>query len=683
VGDRFELDDGWVDLARRRVVRDAAGPAELTWLEARLLRYLLDAAGRAVPRDELLQMVWDYSPKTVSRAVDKTVARLRPKLEVDPSHPVHLQTAFGEGYRLAPAEPGDPVAHGPLRAGRAAVEEALRSGRCVALAGTAGIGKSTLAAHLDGVVVDPRSDAVVFPDDGLVALDPCDGLDELLRPGVDAALARAPGLQVVWVARQPPADLPSVWLRPWPLADAADLVAARHPDRGRPWTEAVARRAGGVPGRLPVAAKLEHGASPSELTEAERAWVDILAGSVRGVAAVDVPPAARQRLVAAGAAVAPGGRLQAAPAPDRTPTPAARSRRWARVVDAVADPSWVVREQAEVVATAREALRDEAWDVAVPLVCAHVDAWSRDLRLTAEAVLEQLPEAHPQAARLWVRCRLPALQQRFGDDLADTLARWADTGPADVRCLAARRLGGLANGRGDDDEARRWLLQAHEAAPDAHLRIGGVLPLAAKVADVDPDRAAALLAAARTEAAALGLWPRVAQLVAVHAGIRDDQGASAEAVAAWDGIIGVLDRAGNDRVLHYYVARSLLASDAPAEAVAPWQAQAARRDNPHGQAFLTVAAAWAGAATPAHVAAHGVTFATELAVLDAAFTTWADGDDPAPQLRRGPVVSRQGVRAAAVLRSASPRDAAGLRAAFPAVPSAPLWRWWRRLSGEG
>lgn len=106
------LCDGTVDLATHLVVRDGR-EGSLTTLEARLLDYLVENAGRDVPRAELQERVWGYGPKVQTRAMDHTLARLRSKIEADPRSPRHLVTVHGVGYRFVHVEPkgGQPSIH--------------------------------------------------------------------------------------------------------------------------------------------------------------------------------------------------------------------------------------------------------------------------------------------------------------------------------------------------------------------------------------------------------------------------------------------------------------------------------------------------------------------------------------------------------------------------------------------
>lgn len=72
----------------------------LTLMEAKLLRYLIANAGRAVSRKTILEEVWDLQEDTDTRAIDNFIVRLRKYLEDAPNDPQILQTVRGIGYRF-------------------------------------------------------------------------------------------------------------------------------------------------------------------------------------------------------------------------------------------------------------------------------------------------------------------------------------------------------------------------------------------------------------------------------------------------------------------------------------------------------------------------------------------------------------------------------------------------------
>ena len=71
---------------------------ELTALEFRLLKELVDKRGRVLSRDQLLSDVWGYNAEVTSRTVDTHIKRLREKLG---SMGKYVQTIRGVGYKFS------------------------------------------------------------------------------------------------------------------------------------------------------------------------------------------------------------------------------------------------------------------------------------------------------------------------------------------------------------------------------------------------------------------------------------------------------------------------------------------------------------------------------------------------------------------------------------------------------
>jgi two-component system response regulator RegX3 len=67
--------------------------------EFELLHLLLANAGRVLPRDTLIDRVWGSDYVGDTKTLDVHVKRLRSKIEADPSHPVHIVTIRGLGYK--------------------------------------------------------------------------------------------------------------------------------------------------------------------------------------------------------------------------------------------------------------------------------------------------------------------------------------------------------------------------------------------------------------------------------------------------------------------------------------------------------------------------------------------------------------------------------------------------------
>jgi DNA-binding response OmpR family regulator len=102
-GDVFNFAGKSIDFAELEL-RSLGNTIHLTVMEAEFLRYLVQSAGRVVSRKSILEDVWGLHEDTDTRAIDNFVVRLRRYIEEDPSHPKHLQTVRGVGYRFV-AEP--------------------------------------------------------------------------------------------------------------------------------------------------------------------------------------------------------------------------------------------------------------------------------------------------------------------------------------------------------------------------------------------------------------------------------------------------------------------------------------------------------------------------------------------------------------------------------------------------
>jgi len=78
-------------------------PVQLTHVEFRLLETLLEADGRVLSRDQLLDAVWgEDQAEVLDRTIDVHVRRLRDKLGDDVDAPRWVATVRGSGYRSAP-----------------------------------------------------------------------------------------------------------------------------------------------------------------------------------------------------------------------------------------------------------------------------------------------------------------------------------------------------------------------------------------------------------------------------------------------------------------------------------------------------------------------------------------------------------------------------------------------------
>ena len=99
----YVLGDLVLDAARHQVTVNGRD-VPLSSLELRLLQVLLEADGRVLSRDRLLDALYGHAEGDVTdRAIDVYVKRLREKLGDDPDAPRYIATVRGAGYRAAGA----------------------------------------------------------------------------------------------------------------------------------------------------------------------------------------------------------------------------------------------------------------------------------------------------------------------------------------------------------------------------------------------------------------------------------------------------------------------------------------------------------------------------------------------------------------------------------------------------
>jgi DNA-binding response OmpR family regulator len=95
----FAFGDVVVDF-KKAELRKRGVAVEITARELKLLQYFLAHRGEVVPRERLLDRVWDYDDVPLTRTVDMHVAKLRKKIEDDPADPKFLVTVHRMGYKF-------------------------------------------------------------------------------------------------------------------------------------------------------------------------------------------------------------------------------------------------------------------------------------------------------------------------------------------------------------------------------------------------------------------------------------------------------------------------------------------------------------------------------------------------------------------------------------------------------
>jgi DNA-binding response OmpR family regulator len=95
----YRFGDVEVDFDRGEVRREHV-VLELTPIEFKLLQAFIDARGRILTRDQLLDAVWGSDTFASGRIVDNHIGNLRRKIERDAADPKYLRNVRGLGYRF-------------------------------------------------------------------------------------------------------------------------------------------------------------------------------------------------------------------------------------------------------------------------------------------------------------------------------------------------------------------------------------------------------------------------------------------------------------------------------------------------------------------------------------------------------------------------------------------------------
>lgn len=102
-GGTFEVGGLVVDLDEGRVTREGA-PVELTDLEFRLLRYLVQHRGRTATREQILRDVWNLPSDIETRTIDRHINALRKVMDGDDEESWPIKSVYGIGYKLVDAD---------------------------------------------------------------------------------------------------------------------------------------------------------------------------------------------------------------------------------------------------------------------------------------------------------------------------------------------------------------------------------------------------------------------------------------------------------------------------------------------------------------------------------------------------------------------------------------------------
>jgi len=84
-------------------------PVMLTLQEFKVLKFFLSKPEVVVSRPRLISAVWPKRKRSSNRTVDNCIAKLRQKIERNPTRPIHLLTVHGVGYKFVPHQKRRPM----------------------------------------------------------------------------------------------------------------------------------------------------------------------------------------------------------------------------------------------------------------------------------------------------------------------------------------------------------------------------------------------------------------------------------------------------------------------------------------------------------------------------------------------------------------------------------------------
>ena len=96
--DEIKLGEFTLNIRRRTLCKNNNN-IELTQVEFQIVEYFFTNPDVALDRTDILNRVWGEAYFGEEKIVDVNIRRLRIKIEDDPSHPKHLVTVWGMGYK--------------------------------------------------------------------------------------------------------------------------------------------------------------------------------------------------------------------------------------------------------------------------------------------------------------------------------------------------------------------------------------------------------------------------------------------------------------------------------------------------------------------------------------------------------------------------------------------------------
>jgi two-component system phosphate regulon response regulator OmpR len=104
-GDEIAFGRCRLNLASRKLIEADGQEVPLTSMEFDLLKAFADHPNRILTRDQLLDLAHDRTWEPFDRSIDIRIARIRRKIEADPTKPQVIKTVRGVGYVYASPGP--------------------------------------------------------------------------------------------------------------------------------------------------------------------------------------------------------------------------------------------------------------------------------------------------------------------------------------------------------------------------------------------------------------------------------------------------------------------------------------------------------------------------------------------------------------------------------------------------
>ncbi len=84
---------------RNRTLEKNGQRVKLTQVEYTIMKMFMENPGKALSREEILDMVWGHDYFGEVKIVDVNIRRLRLKIEDNPQNPTYITTVWGYGYK--------------------------------------------------------------------------------------------------------------------------------------------------------------------------------------------------------------------------------------------------------------------------------------------------------------------------------------------------------------------------------------------------------------------------------------------------------------------------------------------------------------------------------------------------------------------------------------------------------